>query len=95
MPVQHFRDPLRPHPERDLRGAQVKIRKAGGDGNDLTVTRHRDGTVSVKGRGHDGRNRTRRAATLAEAAVDLVDVVHADAAKAERDREQEGGRPRR
>lgn len=71
-------EPLRPHENRELRRLQIHMRKHGGDGNDLTVTNHRDGTVTIRGKGRDGKNRTATAANLADAAAALAAAARAD-----------------
>lgn len=63
--------PLVPDPDPAVRRVQLAIRKAGGDGNDIVIEEHVDGTVSVHTTGDDGSNR-HRAASLEESSAKVV-----------------------
>lgn len=71
-------EPLHAPVDYRLRPLQVLIRKTGGDGNDIEMKCHDDGTVSITVERKGKRHERAKAPTVEEAVAQLRDEVLAD-----------------
>lgn len=90
------RGPLHQPSDYRLKPLMILIRKTGGDGNNVELTRHDDGTYTVIAQRNGRRHRRERAATVEAAVRGLAEEIMEDhrAEMAARRRERAEARAR-